>query len=531
MSKTQSVGSWRTDALTRQRLLVSLTLFLLLLGILELLPKLFNNHIDGGQLTKQTHDAAWARSYDLGLTQGMFPLRFFLEIYHEGIIPWATEFPIYTTAVAGLHHLLGIPIVIGGRLISFVFFLLMLLAGHNLGREFKKKGYAYLDLLFPLFLCWFPVFRIYAVSFMPDLSMASLGLWGVTFCWKKSWNKAALFFMLAALFKYYAVFLTLGALIFWSSQILFPLTKNSIRKWIPPVSALVLSTFPAILYVAYFIIKEIPNPITDYQRLQHHGHFSTFPLLLSTGFLSRVFTWLVIKNPSIPGSLFVLWGIWSLRKNAIPVFLISFLLGQIFFILMFAHGFFIHDYYSLPLMTIIALVAAFGANSLYENHDSQQTHSWKRPILTLSGLLLLVIFSWKMSASALFPQPFYAQIALQLEKNTLPSDGILVVADRTTELPLFASHRTGWMIPTKDFAKYKDSSLLKNLFRKKKIQWVLLFFVGEGGSSAKQNEQNIYQDLKKVANLSLTAKISEWIPSRHAKVPTVYYSLYPIENP
>src|SRR3989344_3930518 len=144
-----------------------------------------------------------ARSFSEGKGEGIFPYRHFLETHHEKVIPWAEEFPLYVGVIAVLHKWTGFSIVLLGRYISFFFFAVLLLGGWYLGKALK------FGIFLPLLLALFPVFRIYAVSVMPEIPMAAFCLWAIYFALKNRWGFAALMIGFAAAMKYYATFCAL----------------------------------------------------------------------------------------------------------------------------------------------------------------------------------------------------------------------------------------------------------------------------------------------------------------------------------
>ena len=232
-------------------------LLLLAIAIASLFYYLPEQEALRGQINKQAFTLEFARSYARGDTSGIFPIRHFLEIYHEKPMAWAEEFPIYPVMIAALSRVTGAPLAIAGRPIALGFFLSLLWASSRLGRKLSvsatgpaKKIFQNMDLILPIVIALFPVFRLYSVSIMPEIPMAALCFWGVLDAWSGCWKRAVLFLALAALFKFYAVFTTLG-LAFFAVSIASG-QKRALRQLVVErLLPLALSALPVIAYLAW----------------------------------------------------------------------------------------------------------------------------------------------------------------------------------------------------------------------------------------------------------------------------------------
>ena len=93
------------------------------LSIAFLVPLFLYPEIHFGQLGKQTFAAQMIESTARGeLRHGVFPIRHFLENYHEDLIPWAEEVPLYSFAAAALVKFLGLPVILAGKILSMLAF-------------------------------------------------------------------------------------------------------------------------------------------------------------------------------------------------------------------------------------------------------------------------------------------------------------------------------------------------------------------------------------------------------------------------
>lgn len=330
--------------------------FLLLLASLAfLLPLFLYPEIHFGQLGKQTFAAQMIESTARGeLRHGVFPIRHFLENYHEDLIPWAEEVPLYSFIAAGLVKFFGIPVILAGKILSMLAFFFIIWGFARIGDAVRRPKW-----IFAMVAASYPVFRLYSVQVMPDPWMTACLVWAIDSCLRKKVLRTALFIFLASIFKYYAVFLGAGIGLYW-------LTQKKYRDAL----LLGLAVVPCFLYVAWFIHLGIPNPIIDSRVIDGHGHLSSFENVLSLKNWMRVILWWFVKNSSIPGSLLAIYGSFFVfsKKSEWRLLALCLLGGSILFPLFFISSFYVHDYYGLQGSIGIALLAAFGVCELFKRH-------------------------------------------------------------------------------------------------------------------------------------------------------------------
>jgi hypothetical protein len=102
-------------------------------SILQIFPRIWEQPIARGQLSKQTYVAEMAKSFNEGKTQGIFAKRHFLEPYHPGPIAWAEEVPVQVGLVSTLQRYTAIDYNVAGKIISFLCFLALLAAAYKIG--------------------------------------------------------------------------------------------------------------------------------------------------------------------------------------------------------------------------------------------------------------------------------------------------------------------------------------------------------------------------------------------------------------
>lgn len=333
----------------------------------SVIPRLFRPVVTEGQLEKQSYVVHLCESILRGDFSRGFPVRFFVELWHSGPIPWAEEFPLYHLLTAGAALFLGGNVVWAGRSISFLFGCLLLLGIHRLGRA-VFSGDRKLAWIATTLMAAFPGFQIYSASVMPDLAMTAMIAFAFAFRIEGKPRQAYALLAVACLFKYFAVFalLALVAHDFFKAPSLRARLQVGVWGF--------LAALPISVFLVYFMAAGIPNPITEYRAGNGYGHLAG-PFLLQIRFYSRALLWIFVKGPGLPGGLLFLGGLGGMLARFLCDFrrdrdqrqrtpkefslLAWFIACQALFALMFASSFFVHDYYALPFLIPAAIFGAW----------------------------------------------------------------------------------------------------------------------------------------------------------------------------
>jgi hypothetical protein len=452
----------------------------LISALIPILLRLRWENVIEGQIGKQNFVAHMIESLASGSTERGFPLRFFFEPWHPGVIPWAEEFPLYHLVSAALTHFSGLGAVQAGRAASAIAAVLILLGVYRMililtpGEKTRAAIGAGLAV-------WTPGLQIYGSSVIPDTAMVAMMVWACV-SWLQGKKFMAYGFLgIACLFKYFAVF-TLAAFVFadW-----FELQKSraKIRKYLKPVSIAGIVAIPTILYLVFFIVQDIPNPVTEY-RANGYGHLAG-PFILQTKFYVRYLTWVFVKAPSLPlGLLAIVGAILFFRdrtqsdliKKAGLLFGLMFLFLTVF-ALTFASSFFVHDYYALPFLIPILFFGLFGLRSIKNNQ------------IQAAVILVIAVFGWQMSSGALVRAEHYIPAADSVRKSfqQVPDrsrDQLLLFVTDTSQPPIpILSRKTGWSFV---LTRWEDqNSFWKIRMQDPRLSGVVLYMMDSNSELAK----------------------------------------------
>ena len=440
---------------------------LVLISVGSLVPSVLSDRIDRGQVSKQTFVCEMARSYTLGERAGIFPIRHFLEIEHPGPVAWAEELPLYVLGIAGLHRATGIPIEVAGKVISFASFFFLLGASFLIA----PSGFGWLSvLIFSLI----PVFRIYAMTVLPEMAMVAAVAWGLVFSLKGFWKRAILCLGIATAFKYYALFSFLGVGLFY----FFSAPKVLLQKKHSWIDALVLVALaflvlaPTLGYLIYFLTQGIANPITEYRHLSGVGHLSSWAMLTSPKFYQRMITWIFVKNPTLAGGVLALPGFWWMAKKSKPMCSLVgwLLLSGCIFALVFSTSFYVHDYYGIQIALPLALGLVFFFSHLWE---SRKPLLWGVALTAGVGFTVLSVARVK---SATMPQNYYGAAAQILSLRTEMGEPGVLFLDTYAELSLYLSRRTAWMVSLEKLQQFPALDVkVDELLDRPEVRWVSIF--------------------------------------------------------
>jgi hypothetical protein len=388
----------------------------LLVSLAFLIPSFLYPKIHFGQLGKQTFAAQMIESTSRGeLDHGVFPTRHFIEVYHNNVIPWAEEVPLYSFMSAGVVKGFGATPIQAGKFWSLLAFAFLLWGFARIGGLIGNSAWIYLAVA-----ATYPVFRLYSVQVMPDLCMTAALVWMIESVLRGRLYKAAFFLLLASLFKYYAVFTGFGLGIYYIYR------KQWKQAWI-----LGLAVAPCILYVLWFLKLGVPNPIVDSRIVDGHGHLSSVQNVLSLQNWARVVLWWFVKNASIPGTILAGVGaVFLFRKpNPYMGLMISLALGFILFPMLFISSFYVHDYYGLQGSIGIALLAAYGLSKIFQT-------DFRAGIVALLIFLGFSIVTVRYMAKVM---PDYDVVEAAVESMHIPKNDFLLAVSGISK-PVISYH-------------------------------------------------------------------------------------------
>jgi hypothetical protein len=352
-----------------------------------------------GQVGKQTFALEMIRSFSENhVVKGWFPERHFVELHHEGVVPWAEEFPIYSFTAGMISKFTG-DIDRSARILSLLGWCLFLFAcrrwlfipdtPQNQLSLFSKN-------IWMVLVGSASILQVYGRSVMPDGWMLALGVLSIVLWEEGRLVGSRVSILFAALAKYYAAFTAVA--LAW--------TELRRRRY---VSAFLYGCMciPAVAYIAYFLYLKIPNPISEYRDVNGHGHMTASYYLLNFHFYLRLITWVFVKLTSPLGGFLALLGVVCARAQMIrlPRWLMPLFFAQIGFAILFAPSFFVHDYYALGFL----------------------------PVLMAGWMLLLRFFEMKMREGKARKLLMLGLAAVFLVWNTISATSITTRADSFLE--------------------------------------------------------------------------------------------------
>ncbi len=264
--------------------------------------------------------------------------------------------------------------------------------------------------------------------------------WGLVLAEQKKWMRSRVAFLIAALFKYYAIFPMLG-IATWQ---MFEERKNT-KELLKSAFLWMMFVLPPIAYVILFIKLDIANPITEYRESDGHGHLSSFQFLTQGHFYLRWFTWVLIKLTTLGGGIMALTGLFFARGKKLEWFYFC-LAASFGFSILFAPSFFVHDYYALMYLPLLWL----GWGYFFKTFESKISGKFATAAsVAFCGVFLI----WnQVHAHFSNSRQVVLESAMQVQEKCLEDHavqatdyGVFISTYSQPILP-FLSHRTGWMV-------------------------------------------------------------------------------------
>ncbi len=398
--------------------------------------------IASGQVSKQVMSVIMADSFKKGTNWKIFPKREIVDLAHKKSTLWAEEVQIYNYLVSVCSNLFNLNLVITGRIISVFLYILLIYWMYKIALFFEEKdNLKNLSISVLFFSTLIPLFKIYAVSFMPDIGMMAFCACGINSSLRQKYLKSLIFFIVASFFKFFAVFSIFGVFIY---NILVKRYRDTIFQC--------LALLPLVIFIAFVYIEDIPNPVTYNAQAEYNGHFGG-KILFNLGFYSRLVTWLLIKNYTPILSLISIIGLIFLLKlnlNDFKKFIFSLLFSYTLFLVSFAKGHYIHDYYFLQFSLVMIFLASFVFTK------------FKLRSLYCLGIF---VYSTLLMNSALKEEQFIIDTALNIKKNTQRSDSIFLFGDGPVRTYLLESGRIGKTLSYKELGFYSKEKIKEYLDR------------------------------------------------------------------
>ncbi len=457
-------------------------------GIVPLALRQAWNNILEGQIGKQNFVAHMIESYLTGAIESGFPLRFFFEPWHPGVIPWAEEFPLYHLFAVGIDRITGLGAVQSGRILNLISVLAMIHFTRRIcvrALAIPRKTALFVSGLFILL----PGIQIYGSSVIPDTPMLAALIAALCYRIEGRKNTAYLWLGLACAFKYFAVFSVLAFWIFDNIETFR--SKGSKTDYLRSFIAAAISVSPTVLYLGYFIHARIPNPVTEYMA-NGYGHLAG-PFLFRLKFYIRFFTWVFIKNPGLPfGVLSVFGCILAFRDKAtsneferLKSFMGIWFLCLVLFAMVFASSFFVHDYYALPFLIPVAFFGFYGISRI------------PSPPVRVMVVLVMVILGIVQSSRALRRQMHYLPAAkiVRREFSSIPDrdkDRLLIFITNFSQPPIpVLSRKSGWSFVIDHYAD--QSRYLKERLSDPRVEGIVLHYGPTSGNPHEQWQKDIME--------------------------------------
>jgi hypothetical protein len=358
------------------------------------------------------------------------------------------EFPIYNLLQAGLFSIIGIfTLEEWGRLVTifsslaattFLFLILKKYAGVSVG-------------LFTAFFYAFIPFNIfYGRVILPDPTMVAATLGGIYFFdrWieemakskeqrAKSKYGSMLYFILATLFTASALLLKPYAVFFLLPMVYIAWKRYGMKlvlQWQLVVFA-VLSILPLILWRQWMV--QYPEGIPANQWLLNGNGIRFRPAF---------FRWMVYERTIKLLSGY--YGVIFLGLGMVRVFVtkhtglyLSFVLGSVLYVTIFATGNVQHDYYQILIMPTLAILYGLGAAFI-------STAFRKQPLIGMSLVLLIssaaFFMSWKQVKDYFnINNPVIVEVGKVVDAKT-PKDARVIALYNGDTSFLYQTNRKGW---------------------------------------------------------------------------------------
>lgn len=343
------------------------------------------------------------------------------------------EFPIYNALVASVYSRWpGYKMETWARMISILASLGSLIFLYLIVKKYKDSITA---LFTGFFFGLIPYNIFFSRTILPEPTMTFAFLGAIYFFDKyldeESKSKKTFWFACSAILSSIALLVKVMAVFFLFPIIYLILSKYKLKVLIKPelwIYALV-TFIPIILWRVW--ITKFPEGIPASDWLLNGGNIR---------FKGAFFRWIIAERM---GKLILAYGGFVLfffglvaKKTKSHMFLLSFLVSSITYVIVFARGNVQHDYYQIPTIPSLAIFAAIGARELLE----------KSKILLLSLILMMLGFGWyEIRGDFNINHPEIVEAGIIVDRIT-PPDALVIAPYEGDTAFLYQTKRKGWPI-------------------------------------------------------------------------------------
>lgn len=348
------------------------------------------------------------------------------------------EFPLYNSAVAflysifGLHEYLGRLLSTAGWAISFLFL-------WRLAVSYTSKFVANVALFFYSFS---PLSILVSRSFQPDQWMLTTSIAAIYFL--QRWVKFANWysFYLSAVLASMAILLKIPAVIFTLVPITYLIfrLKNQVGGLQKACYYILVLVPSALWYLWATLVSKSGNPLEHNVALSNWFGFEVF---LNPQYYANILGFEINLVLGPIGVLLFLIGLF-LRLKPHQSILFFWLLGIIFYFLIFNKHNMTHEYYHLPFVPIAAIFAGIAIEKIYLRLNNFILG--KRLlflVLSLFVFISLFLITMKRAYEPIERFSFVPETALAIQRLTSPDALIIGSMDGGPSLVYYAD-RTGW---------------------------------------------------------------------------------------
>lgn len=360
------------------------------------------------------------------------------------------EFPIYNFFQAGLYKIFGLlTLEEWGRIVSIIFSLAGSIFMYLLVKKRSGRLPAFAVVFFYTLL---PYNIYYSRAILPDTAMVTSSLGGIYFLDKFTTLKlehsnfkaflvltlSVIFMASALLFKPYAIFyfLPLAALVFTEFR------WRTLKIW-ELYLFFMLTLLPIIWWRKYML--SYPEGIPANLWLLNGNGIRFRPSFFRWIFYERIIKLIC----GYSGSIFFIAGfpqIWKDKHNML--FLLSFPLSALLYVIVFATGNVQHDYYQIVIMPSVALLLGFGLVWIY-NLISRYTVGrgvWLYAPTIVSILIVAISFgfSWYQVKDYFNINNWSIISAGKAVDRLIPKNALIVAPYNGDTSLLYQTKRKGW---------------------------------------------------------------------------------------
>lgn len=355
------------------------------------------------------------------------------------------EFPLVEAIVAGCYHIFGTSHVVA-RMVFFLFFLGSCVYFFKLVKFLSSERIAFYATIVYLFC---PLSLFYSRAIHIDFAELFFAFGMVYHYVRGIYQQKTVHLLVGSIFAFLA-FATKApyALVFFLPLLAYILREG---RFLYALKRAYWFVVPVILFALWqnhvFTVNDAAPDwdfIPGYRKFVHNAgwYYGSFEQRLIPE------NWFILKDrllfevAGIIGAILFFIGVFFVRKR---LFITFWILGTLLYSLVFFNLNVIHNYYQLPFVPMMAVVAG---------HALACIHEMKRwtPWLAL-GVLTLVISEniWYTEENYYIIQPEREEIGEVISKHTQPDDLIVInYHNFDSKCPnfLYAARRNGWMIPS-----------------------------------------------------------------------------------